>query len=93
MNKLTISQGLEAVGTVGLRCVEQGIDTRENVKAAILGYVHKNYVRVDMLQALEHAPISALELIHDTTGIAFEANAGKLRWLVAADAADTAQGA
>ena len=50
-------------------------------------------MRVDMLQALEHAPISALELIHDTTGIAFEANAGKLRWLVAADAADTAQGA
>ncbi len=91
-NRLTVPQGLDAVVTVGLTCVDQGIDTRENVKTAIIGYVGKNYVGADMLHALGQMPVTELEFIYNTTGLAFEANDGKLGRLVA-EAAATAQGA
>lgn len=92
MNRITVPNGLDAVVTVGLNCVEQGIDTRENVKAAIIGYVGKNYVGAEKLQALEQLPISTLDFIYETTGLAFEAGDGRLSRMVA-EAAATAQGA
>lgn len=92
MKRLTVPQGLDAVVTVGLNCVDQGIDTRQNVKESIIVYVSRNYLGLDKIQALEQMPVDTLEFIYHTTGLAFEANDGKLGRLVA-EAAATAQGA
>lgn len=76
--KRTISNGLEAVVAVGLTCVDQGIDTKENVNAAILGHVARHFLPLERVAAPEDIPVAVLDRLHDAFGFSFEAHGGKL---------------
>lgn len=78
MKKYTMPSALEAVVTVGLNCVDQGIDTRENVKAAILGHVERHYLPLDSVATPEVLPVTVLDRLHEALGLAFEAHGGRL---------------
>lgn len=78
MKNCVISNGLEAVVTIGLNCVDQGIDTRENVKASILGHVARHYVSLEGVKSAEDLPVAVLDRLHEALGLAFEAHGGKL---------------
>lgn len=66
---------LDGVVTVGLNCIDQGIDTRPNVKAAILGHVARHYICID---ALREFSVAALDRLHERYGITLEVNDGRL---------------
>lgn len=67
----------EAV-TVGLTCLEQGLDNKATVKRNILEAVSKNSIPVSDYSILEDFPVEVFNLLHEQLGIGFNVQAGKI---------------
>lgn len=69
---------IEEAVTVGLTCLEQGLDSKETVKNNILRAVSQNSIPIREKNTLENLPVSIFNLIHEYFGIGFEVQAGKI---------------
>ncbi|ADY54890.1 hypothetical protein Sgly_3155 [Syntrophobotulus glycolicus DSM 8271] len=67
----------EAV-TVGLTCLEQGLDSKATVKQNILTAVSMNCLPIREAQSVEELPVEVFELFHRQLGLGFEVRAGKV---------------
>lgn len=69
---------IEEAVTVGLTCLEQGLDSKATVKSNILRAVSQNSIPVREMNTLEEFPIEVFELLHRELGLGFEVHAGKI---------------
>lgn len=74
----TAALKIEEAVTVGLTCLEQGLDSKATVKRDILRAVSQNSVTIREMQTLEEFPVEVFELLHRELGIGFEVHAGKI---------------
>lgn len=70
------SLSLDDVITVGLTCLEQSIDSKEEVKRTILDAVKKEFQKEE--KWIEDISVSVFVLLHNSLGIDFETGNGKI---------------
>ncbi len=73
-----IQGDLEEIVAVGLNCLEQKIESKEDVRRSILDYVGEHYIRFDSIEKVEDFPVKLLAILQAQLGIGFETNGGKV---------------
>jgi len=74
----TAALKIEEAVTVGLTCLEQGLDSKATVKENILKAVSMNCLPIREVKSVEELPVEVFELFHRQLGIGFEVKAGKV---------------
>lgn len=78
MKTNTAYNSLTEAVTVGLACIEQGLDRKEDVRESILGYVDEHYVNINGIGSQDDLPVSLLEMLGRVFGMSFEINDGRI---------------
>jgi hypothetical protein len=74
----TAALKIEEAVTVGLTCLEQGLDSKATVKENILKAVSMNCLPIREVKSVEELPVEVFELFHMQLGLGFEVQAGKV---------------
>lgn len=67
----------EAV-TVGLTCLQEGLDNKDTVKKNILAAVSRNLFPIQEASTLEELPVTVFEMLHEQLGLGFNIHDGKI---------------
>lgn len=67
----------EAV-TVGLTCLQEGLDSKDTVKKNILTAVSQNSFPIQEARTLEELPVTVFEMLHEQLGLGFNIHDGKI---------------
>lgn len=78
MAKTTGFTRLEEAVSVGLNCVDAGIDSKETVREDILAVARENFVDVNAVRGPEDLPLSIYEMLHHAFGLVFDIRAGQI---------------
>lgn len=72
-------KALQEIVSVGLICVEQGLDKKDDVKASILGHIAEHYIDPDAITTPSELPVSVLDMLARVLDLGFEINDGQLK--------------
>ncbi|EPR07782.1 hypothetical protein [Ruminiclostridium papyrosolvens] len=76
--KNTAELRIEEVVSVGLACLEQGLDNKTTVKNNILKAVSQNSILIHETHSLEEFPTDVFYWLHNEFGLGFEIHDGKI---------------